>query len=827
MERKFWMCALLGVWMYGCGQPDTSSSPVTVRWEMGTNNVEKGFYDNTFVIKNVSDAPLDNQWAIYYCQLPRRIKQPDDAPVKIETINSGYYKMSPASSYKVLQPGDSIRITFLYSYTLIKNALTPEGMYMVRSKDGKELTPVVVPLTKLPIDRKMLGAIDGNQLYEDNQRFDHSVRLGVADILPSVKKCELTGGKSKIEKKVALKVKSGFENEGKILKEKLSGKGIETSPEGVVTIELEALPAGIVPVNEEFYRLVIAENQIKIQGNTGHAVFNGVQTFLSLLKNKDFPCEVENLCITDYPDLLYRGHMLDVARNFTGKADLMRLIDLLSSYKLNVLHFHFSDDEGWRLEIPGLEELTTVASRRGHTRDEKECLYPVYNGYFDPEDSLASSNGFYSREDFIEVLKYAWERHVQIIPEVESPGHARAAIVAMKARYHKYADTDQAKAREYLLSDFADTSVYYSAQAYTDNVLNVAMPSVYKFLEKVTDELMKMYAEAGLKLETVHIGGDEVPSGSWKGSPECHRLMEEKGMKNVKELAEYFLKNVTQMLAGKGIKVSGWQEIALGHDEQTDRELNGKIAGVYCWDTSPKWGNDDIPYRIANKDYPVILCNVNNFYLDMAYCQHPDEPGLYWGGFVSEHVSYNMLPYDVCVSSRMDQNGRVAENAGVKKIHLTAQGRRNIKGVQSQMFAETIRNFGMVQYYIFPKIFGLVERGWNTVPAWAEIKEPDKKEKVYRQALSVYNAKITRTEMPYLFQENVNFRIGQPGLCVKDGKLYANSPIEGAEIRYTVDGSEPTLASALWTSPVDCAAKTVKAKLFYKGKESVTTLLAE
>ena len=227
---------------------------------------------------------------------------------------------------------------------------------------------------------------------------------------------------------------------------------------------------------------------------------------------------LEAMSIQDYPDLLYRGQMLDIARNYTTVDHLKKLIDILSSYKLNVLQFHFSDDEGWRLEIPGLEELTAIGSRRGHTTDEKDWLYPAYDGGYDPY-AATSGNGYYTREEFIDLLRYAAERHVQVIPEIESPGHARAAIVAMNVRYKKYIDTDPEKAKEYLLSDLQDTSRYVSAQAYTDNVMNVALPSTYRFMEKVIQEIVAMYKEAGAPLTTIHLGGDEVAKGAWMGSP--------------------------------------------------------------------------------------------------------------------------------------------------------------------------------------------------------------------------------------------------------------------------------------------------------------------
>ena len=221
------------------------------------------------------------------------------------------------------------------------------------------------------------------------------------------------------------------------------------------------------------------------------------------------PYRLEAMFVEDYPDLLYRGQMIDIARNFTTVDNLKKLIDIFASYKMNVRHFHFADDEAWRLDIPGLEELIAVGSRRGHTVDESRCLYPCYDGGCDP-DAATVGNGHYSREDFIGLVRYAAERHIRVIPEIESPGHARAAIVSMKARYNKYKETDMAKATEYLLSEPEDTSRYESVQYYTDNVINVALPSSYRFMEKVIRELAAMYKEAGVPLSTVHLGGDEV-----------------------------------------------------------------------------------------------------------------------------------------------------------------------------------------------------------------------------------------------------------------------------------------------------------------------------
>ena len=221
----------------------------------------------------------------------------------------------------------------------------------------------------------------------------------------------------------------------------------------------------------------------------------------------------------------------------------------------------------------------------------------------------------------------------------------------------------------------------------------------------------------------------------------------------------------------------------------------------------------------------MILCNVNNFYLDLAYDAHPDEPGHFWGGYVDESKAFSMLPYDVYRSSRTDMAGNPVDvsAAGKGKTTLTASGRENIKGVQAQLFAETIRGFQWVEYYMFPKVMGLVERGWNAHPDW-EALSGVAEQQAFDRDLALFYERISVKEMPYWSRTGVNFRLPHPGLSVKDGLLYANTPIAGGQIRYTTDGTEPTVESVLWEAPVACGAAMVKAKLFFKDKQSVTSL---
>lgn len=808
-----------------------NGAPISLLWEMGQNEVAPGIYDNRFILINHSNKPLKENWVIYFSQNPAEVIHDATAPLVIEQICATHYRMFPSPNYLPLMPGDTLIVYFRCRGGIVKNSNAPEGAYLVmRDKNGRELQPITIPVDATPLQGEgqwsrpgvnELPYPDGERVYRENSRFTEAVALTNTDIFPSVKEVVHHNGSLTFTKSYRLLFDEGLQSEAALLSEQLKQLfNSEESADGATLIHL--VKGERVKENDEGYRLTISEGVIEIRGAGSHAVFNGTQTLIAMLRNDRENLTLPYVTITDYPDLHHRGQMIDVARNFTTKEDLLRLIDLFASYKLNVLHLHLTDDEGWRLEIPGLEELTTVGARRGHTLDEADRLYPAYGSGWDHEEPDSPGNGYYSRSDFIEILRYAGERHMKVIPEVDLPGHARAAIKAMNARYRKYIESDPKMAGEYLLTDFDDRSEYLSAQSYTDNVINVALPSAYRFVQKVVDEIAAMYEEAGMELSLFHIGGDEVPHGAWTGSDIAHVFMLEQGMTETRELKDFFVDQVSGILRDKGLQMAAWQEVALLPDDTPNPRFAGENVLSYCWNTIPDWESDEITYHLANEGYPVILCNVSNLYFDLSYSKHPEEPGAYWGGFVNEYNAFNMLPWEIYKSVRNDLSGNPIDiiAASATKQPLTTRGMKNVKGMQGQLWSETIRHFDMLQYSLFPKIIGLVERAWNTLPKWS--KDPCGGS--YLEALRKFNAKVAQHELPYLATCDVAFHLPQPGILIKEGRLLLNSSIPGATIRYTVDGSVPNGESTLWNRPVPCEAKVVKAKLFYMGRESVTTL---
>ena len=834
--RNIWIM-MLGICLFGCGagkQPP--SSQLSLTWKLEKDSVGARYFKNTFCLTNNGNKALADNWVIYFNQTPIYYQQPVNAPLEIECIGSTYYKMYPTEHYQALAPGETLSFTIMSEGNVINVSSVPEGAYIVATDEkGKMLQPQNIPIeiglftpdTQWIRSKNSFPYADGNYLYKQNNDFSKPVDCDMLSLFPTPKKVEKTGGVSTFSPKVGLKFDGVFKEEALLLKKQLTSLFgcivSDKDEETIIELKKTELPA-TCQYPDEYYEIVIKNNLLTLKANDAHGIFNAGQTLVALLDNMKLASSpLPNLHITDYPDMGHRGIMLDVARNFTKKTDLLKLIDILSFYKMNVLHLHLSDDEAWRVEIPGLEELTEIASRRGHTTDELTCLYPAYAWGWNEADTTSLANGYYSRNDFMDILKYAKERHIRIIPEIDIPGHSRAAIKAMNARYRKYIDTDQSKAEEYLLIDFADTSQYLSAQNFTDNVINVAMLSTYRFLEKVIDEIGRMYQDAGVELPAFHVGGDEVPEGIWEGSAICRTFMKEHGLTKIRDLKDYFLEQILEMLDKRNIQAVGWQDIVMNPDNTVNEHFRNSKVLNYCWNTIPEQGGDEVPYKLANAGYPIILCNVGNFYLDMAYCYHVEEPGLRWGGYVDEYVTFDMLPFDIYKSLRRNLKGEPVDvkTASNGKQPLTKEGCQNIKGLSGQIWSETIRSFEQIEYFLFPKVFGLAERAWNAQPSWALSSD----NKIYMDAKRKYNAGIVNYELPRLAKRGINFRISPPGIIVRDGLLLANTTNPNVVIRYTTDGNEPNENSVVWKEPIKCDAPLIKAKAFCLGKESVTIVL--
>ena len=804
----------------------SAQSPIAVDWHMGQNNTAANNYSSRFVIKNISQQPLGSDWQFFFNQFSRSVTLPAGCPVDIEEVSTTYYRVKPNANYKPLAAGDSLVIDIVMGGAVINKCYMPAGGHVVMGGDMAHPQPVAInrsPLDKPGQWRDHKAYPDGNYMFAYNEAingFGDGYTGNDYDIFPTPKQVDIEDGFTQVGSLVTIKTGKflqwgGYRRAKNLLTSELQKRGIYASSGQRTVIKL--LLDKKLSENREYYSLRVHDGEITILGPTQAALINGVKTLIAALDHSKGH-RLQNCFVIDWPDFGYRGVMLDIARNFVIRPDdYKRTIDLLAYYKFNAIQFHFTDDEAWRLEIPGFPELTQVAARRGATLDENGYLAQIFDGNGNPDDLSQSANGYFTRAEFIDLLRYAWQRGIRIIPEIETPGHARAAIVAMKNRAK-----NNPTAEQFRLWDENNTSVYTSAQSYHDNVLNVASDDVYRFIDRVVAELQLMYKEAGLKLEIVHLGGDEVARGAWDKSPDVQALMKRENLQTQHDVHAYYLKRISAMLEARKIRIEGWQEIGLDNTPEYNALMTPRVAGVNAWSTVGS--RADVPYRLANAGYPVILSNVTNFYMDMGYSWHQNEQGLHWGGKVDEFDAWNALPAAIYATARTNVDGSPINitTAGDGKVKLEKP--ENIIGVQAQLWGETLRSFDEVQYLLLPKMMGVSERAWTAIPEWSRNLTDSK---AYNDARHQYNLKIGTRELPLLHGLGYNFRVGPPGIKLEDGKLLINTQYPDELVTYTLDGSEPTIDSPRWTAPVPVKnqPQVIKAKAFYLGHESVTTYL--
>ncbi|MBR5101481.1 MAG: family 20 glycosylhydrolase [Bacteroidales bacterium] len=437
-----------------------------------------------------------------------------------------------------------------------------------------------------------------------------------------------------------------------------------------------------------WYRLRIdADGQAAVEADDEDGAFYAKVTQSKL------PEGTKDLVIEDWPDLRMRGFMLDVVRDFRSKEDLFKVLDIMASYKLNLLHFHLGDDEAWCLEIPRLPELTSFGAHH-ETPDwdlkETRGLKPQVCGKI-------GFDTYYSEADFKEILRYAWDRRIAVVPEFDAPGHSRASIRAMEAYERRTGDDS------FRLQNPADTSRYWSAQDFTDNVLDPEYEGVYKFYGVVFDEVIRMYREAGVPLWGIHIGGDEVPDGAWAG-------------RDRREMKDLFTKGILSLAQERGILLAGWQELVQGIYPETLEALKKQLLFVNAWST--EGDNIELTYTLANEGVPVLLSNVQNAYVDLAYDDDPESLGLTWGGYVDERKSFALQPWKIYESVRWEDIDTPFDWKANAVGRPELKHPENIVGAEALLWSENNRSIDDVTFQMLPKAVGIWERGWNSTPDW-------------------------------------------------------------------------------------------------------------
>lgn len=491
------------------------------------------------------------------------------------------------------------------------------------------------------------------------------------------------------------------------------------------------------------------------------------------------------LRVEDAPRYGFRGLHLDVGRNFHDRAEILKLVDAMAAFKLNKLHLHLAEDEGWRIEIPALPELAQIGGKRCHDPEENTCLLPQLGA---GPDGTSDVNGYLTTSDYVTIVKEAAARGIEVIPSIDTPGHSRAAVRAMEARYRRLvAQGKQAEAEAYRLIDPTDQTKYSSVQHYTDNTLNVCLPSTYRFMDTVVDALADMHRQAGAPLKTFHLGADET-AGAWVKSPACAAMIAENGG-DATRLTSRFIEKVTANVAAKGIRTGGWSD-GMGHTDpaKMPKDVQTNIWGV-LHSGAIREAHDQL-----NRGWNVVLSIPDLGYFDMPYAPHPDEGGYDW-------ASRGVDPYQVFgfMTDNLPANAALVRNIQAQEKSIedkpVREAGRGIVGIQAQLWSETIRTDANVEYMLFPRLLALAERAW-TPATWAPAYQPGVS---YQwQDARVDQAKLgaewrnfagrVAAQFPLLEGAGIAYRVSPPGARVTGGKLEANNVFPGTAIEYRANG---------------------------------------
>ena len=796
-------------------QTDLQTFASQARFEMAviSNFQDKaGTFKGQYRLHNTSKqalAPGAGQWQIYFHSV-RRLNATPQHGLTLEHIQGDLHRLSPTAQFKGLAAGEALTIEaggapsvvsysdFMPRAFIVAGKLQPE---IFRNTDTEDLTRFVAPFRRAEQlyryqqpQPDLYKVADSNSRYQDNLAVNAPIAadLRVADqIIPTPKQQQLTGGRVQLDKQWTIRFAGRLSSEAAYLQERFAQAGLALHKiPGVADAAAQQIVLRVDPAltQAESYRLQLTASQIIISGADNAGVFYGLQSLLSLTPAQFDSVILAQQEVSDSPRYRWRGMHYDMARNFHGKAVTLRLIEQMARYKMNKLHLHLTEDEGWRLEIPGLPELTEIGAQRCFDLSEQRCLLTqLGTGPF----KSGSGNGFYSREDFIEILKYASARHIEVIPEIDMPGHARAAVKSMQARYQRLLKQGKkAEAEQYLLSDPQDTSSYMTVQNYTDNSVNVCMDSSYAFIDKVIYELQQMYRSAGLRLTTYHMGGDEVGAGSWTASPQCQALFAkgQSGVAGVADLKPYFVSKVADLLHKRQLTLGGWED-GLMYDPVNPfnrDQFASKQVYANVWDNIWELGVADRAYRLANAGYQVVLSHGTHLYLDHPNEANPEERGYYWATrYTDPKRIFGYMPAHLYANADKTRSGAVISDLEQLIGHAlpALEKPENILGMQGQVWSETIRTAEQLEQMVFPRLVPIAERAWHQA-AW----EGDKADSKARdQAWQLFARVMAEKELPKMSLAGVQYYLPVVGAQISNGTLQANVALPGLTIEYSLD----------------------------------------
>lgn len=523
--------------------------------------------------------------------------------------------------------------------------------------------------------------------------------------------------------------------------------------------ELPVVPAADCPavrfvatghLAAEAYRLFSGPQGVRIEYSDPAGAFYGLQTLLQLLppeiyarsRQRGVSWRIPHVRIEDAPRFAYRGMHLDVCSHFFGPSYVKRYLDLMAMHKLNRFHWHLTEDQGWRLEIKRYPLLTEKGSVRRET-----VIGSCFSGFYDG----TPYGGYYTQEEVREIVRYAAERYITVIPEIEMPGHALAAISC-------YPELSCGLEEHYEPA----TKWGVFRQVYCPR------EETFRFLENVLDEVFDLFPS-----RVIHIGGDECPKQSWKQCPHCQSLIRRLGLKDEYELQSYFIRRMERFVHSRGREIIGWDEILQGGLAPRAKVMS--------------WLGEQGGIEAARQHHEVVMAPHTRYYLDY-YQADPDTEAICMGHLVPLRTMYDYEP--------------------VPEV-LTEEERRCIIGIEGCVWTEYMADSSRVEYMAWPRMTAIAETGWS--PAAGEWTD-------FTRRLEHHFGRLDALQVNYCRAfYNPLITLNRDSAYTRIATIEVDAP--DAEIRYTLDGSEPTAASTLYAGPfVVNRSQRIRAAAFRDGE---------
>ena len=765
-------------------------------------------FDVNFTINNTSSIDLNSPWSLHWNQQSSLV---DDQSVPENVIYNyvagQYYNILTFGKDYILAKDSSFSIDLSQRGIVRRQSDLPVGGFIVSNDDILDVEFDYVWKNAKGIEKlNAPTSVDRYNEYISNSLLDKS---DLDYIIPTPSNFIINDGEVEIFNNYSIVIDQNFN---------LSEQLINSVFDGIVNIDFDNTNEVISritvdldeSINAESYQLSVSDGGISISSADSAGALYALQSLKQIfLISKLENTPLKFIEINDSPKFSYRGMLLDISRNFYGPDKIKQIIDYLSFFKINYLDFRLTDDEGWRLEIPGLEELVEVGSKRAYTKDEFENLIPMYGS---GPDTNSTGSGYLSRSDYVDILKYASERNISVIPQISVPSHMRSAIVSMNARYQKYMEMgNQVVAEKYLLIDPDDKSEYYSAQGFTDNIMNICRESSFTFYEKVIDEIYLMYKDAGIDMAKFGVAADELPYGAWQKSPMCDKFMSENSISgDYNALYELMQRRIYSKIYSYGATMTGWDDILLKLTEKNQSETQIKDffkdddVLLFVWKNDWGEGRQDMIYKYANLGYKTIMSNSSAFYFDMVDDKDLDNIGLSWSGYANYKDMWTVDVFDVFNDLYGVEKNNISREYIENSVKLEEDKKDNIIGVQSQIWSETIRNEGILDYMFMPNIIVFSQKAWSHENSWMDISNNDAKREKIENEWNKFANNIGQRVLPMV--DNIfgglAYDLPKPGGIVANDTLYANTVFPGLNIKYTLDGSNPEFSSETFTSPI-------------------------